>query len=79
MTDPFGNELELNMIVLQDCRKDRSCLRNIVEIDEERKPDQVRLGDRRESYHTNPVSMRPTWVNRSMVTKWCNQEAFNVQ
>lgn len=78
MNDPFGNHLEEGMIVLQDCRKDRSVLRQIIEIDEDRKPGQVRLGNYMNPHSTSPREVRPVWVNSYMVTKWCNQEAFNV-
>ena len=78
MIDSFGNELEVGMIVLQDRRKDRSTLRDIVEIDEERHPDQVRLGLEKNSHLSEITRGRATWVNRYMVTKWCNQGEFNV-
>ena len=76
--DPFDNELSEGTVVLQDNRAARSCLRLIVEIDLINKPGQVKLGPRLATYDQGPAECRPTWVRVHMVTKWCNQEAFNV-
>lgn len=69
-TDLFRTELVVGDVVVQDRRKDMTLLREVIEIDDEEHPYQVRLGQ------AKGYNMRPTWVETHKLTKYFDQEVF---
>ncbi|CAL9970675.1 hypothetical protein VPHD148_0146 [Vibrio phage D148] len=74
-TDAYGETLEIGTVVVQDRRKMGHMIREVIDIDEDEHPNQVRLGQGRGC----GLGIRPTWVETRKLFKYFNQEIFNVQ
>lgn len=75
LLDRFGTPIGPGDIVVQDCRKDRSVLREIIEVDVDGR--KARLGA--VISYRGVCDRRPTWVGIDMLAKYFDQEIMNVR
>lgn len=82
-TDMFGTQLAEGDLVTQDCGRQSTKLRRILEfkVDERygRQEVKVRLGEQYSPWNRTWSDHRPTWVHLGSLSKYYDQEIGNVQ